>query len=74
MALYKKYVIHKVAQNERWDDLARIYYGDCFKFLPIIEANPTVEISPFLQIDTNIIIPIFEDEIEQVEGLPSWKQ
>lgn len=71
---YNKYKIHKVQQNERWDDLARIYYGDCFKFTQIIEANPSIPISPFLPVDSNIIIPFFENHTTVNEDLPIWKQ
>lgn len=74
MAFYNKYKIHKVQQNQRWDDLARIYYGDCFKFAQIIEANSSIPISPFLPVDAQIIIPFFENETTVNEDLPIWKQ
>lgn len=75
MVSYSKYKIHTAQENERWDDLAYMYYGDCFKYKAIIEANPDVEISPFLPAGRQIIIP-FSETITQTENevnLP-WKQ
>lgn len=75
MASYNKYKIHVTQVQERWDDLAYKYYGDCFKFKPIIEANPDVAISPFLPVGENIIIP-FSETITQSDNEVSlpWKQ
>lgn len=72
MAAYSQYIEHKAHEGERWDDLARIYYGDCFKIEPIISANPDVPISPFLPSGTVIIVPILNNRNPENEGLPVW--
>lgn len=75
MVSYSKYKIHIAQENERWDDLAYKYYGNCFQYKPIIEANPAVAISPFLPAGAKIIIP-FNETITQSDNevnLP-WKQ
>lgn len=74
MASYSKYIIHIAQEDERWDDLAYKYYGDCFKYAPIVESNPDIEISPFLPVGAEIIIPITEQRTADTEGLPIWKQ
>lgn len=76
MTSYNKYKIHVAQVQERWDDLAYKYYGDCFKYKPIIEANPDVAISPFLPAGENIIIPFSENitKTEDEDELPIWKQ
>lgn len=75
MVSYSKYKIHTAQENERWDDLAYRYYGDCFKYKAIIEANPDVEISPFLPAGAQIIIPFTENSTTKDEAeLPIWKQ
>lgn len=74
MVSYSKYIIHKAEANERWDNLAYKYYGDCFKYKQIIEANPDTAISPFLPAGENIIIPFTETATtEEEEELPIWK-
>ncbi len=75
MVFYSKYIIHKAQSNERWDDLAYRYYGDCFRYKQIIEANPDVAISPFLPAGAQIIIPFTENSTTKDEAeLPIWKQ
>lgn len=76
MALFNKYMVHKAKEGERWADLAYKYYGDSFKFAPIIMCNLDIPISPFLPVGADIIIPFSDtSKSNKVEdGLPIWKQ
>lgn len=74
MAVFSKYLKHTAKDGERWDDLARIYYGDCFKFEPIISANPDIAISPFLPSGAIVVVPILDNLNSVNEDLPIWKQ
>lgn len=70
---YSKYIIHKTKQGERWDSLAYKYYGNCFKYTPIVMANPNMPISPFLPEGVDVVIPFFDNNTETNEELPPWK-
>lgn len=62
--------------GERWDTIAHKAYGRASLMKPIIEANPTVPVTPRLEAGTVLIIPVI-DEIEvktDKELLPPWKQ
>lgn len=74
MAEYSKFIIHKTKQGDRWDSLAYKYYGNCFKYAPIVMANPTMPICPFLPADVEIIIPFFDNNKDINEELPPWKR
>lgn len=70
----KKYIIHKTKINERFDEIAYKYYGNCYKIQAIIEANPHISISETLPCDIELLIPI-EDTVEiDNSQLPIWKR
>lgn len=65
-----------VSEGERWDTIAQKAYGRASLMQPIIEANPTVPITPRLTGGTVLLIPVI-DEVEvktDKELLPPWKR
>lgn len=66
---------HITRDNERWDLLAWEYYGDATLYERIIAANPEVMISPVLPPGVRLLIPVMDDdETNETEDLPPWKQ
>jgi len=72
-------------EGERWDTIANKAYGDAVGYDAvnmqnyidkIIQANPSVVISPVLAPGVRLLIPVLEDaEIEiDSELLPPWKR
>lgn len=68
-----KYIFHIVGHNERWDDIAYKYYGNCYNIKPIIEANPHLKIESILREGVEIIIPVDESVKNDTSLLPPWK-
>lgn len=71
-----KYIFHTAGTNERWDLVAYMYYKNCYKIKPIIEANPHVPIVAEIKEGTILKIPI-DKNIEQNTNnseLPIWKK
>ena len=73
MISYQQYKTYNSQPNDRWDTIAYEFYGDCYNFSPLLEANPSVAISPFIPAGTELIIPVL-DITEQNQDLPPWKQ
>jgi len=73
MANFVEYV---AKQGDRWDTIAFKAYGDATLINGIIEANPTIVISPILEAGTRVIVPILEQGDIQInsELLPPWKR
>lgn len=73
MANFVEYV---AKQGDRWDTIAFKAYGDATLINGLIEANPTIVISPILEIGTRVIVPILEQGDIQInsELLPPWKR
>jgi len=67
------YIIHTTKYNERIDEIAYKYYGNCYKIQPIIETNPHVEVSEILEEGIELLIPIEEQKIDN-SMLPIWKR
>lgn len=68
------YVEHLTSDNDRWDLLAWTYYGDPHLYEPIILANPTVPIRPFIAAGLRLRIPVIADEVVFDRDLPPWKR
>ncbi|MFZ0887787.1 MAG: tail protein X [Candidatus Binataceae bacterium] len=60
--------------GDRWDLLAWTYYGDPTLYGPIIDANPSVGISPVLAAGVVLYIPIIEQDQTETSDLPPWSQ
>lgn len=73
MANFVEYV---AKQGDRWDTIAFKAYGDATLVNGIIEANPTIVISPILEASTRVIVPILEQGDVQIDSelLPPWKR
>lgn len=73
MANFVEYV---AKQGDRWDTIAFKAYGDATLINGIIEANPTIVISPILESGTRVIVPILEQGDIQIDSelLPPWKR
>lgn len=70
-----KYIFHTAGTNERWDLLAYMYYENCYKIKPIIEANPHIPITAEIKEDTILRIPIEEKTTQNTDNqLPIWKR
>jgi len=73
MANFVEYVAN---QGDRWDTIAFKAYGDATLINGLIEANPTIVISPIFEIGTRVIVPILEQGDIQIDSelLPPWKR
>ena len=68
------YQFYKTKPDDRWDKIAYMFYGDCFRTKELIEANPDVPIAPVLEASLDLIVPVLEKETESEDKLPAWKQ
>lgn len=68
------YKFYKTKTNDRWDTIAYKFYGDVFRTKELIEANPDISISPILDSNLTLIIPVLEKTSTNSEALPVWKQ
>lgn len=69
----KEYIIHTTTQNERIDEIAQKYYGNCFQIQTIIEANPWLAITPEFEEGIELLIPVIEQTVNKT-ALPIWKR
>jgi phage tail protein X len=62
--------------GDRWDLLAYRFYGDPFRYEPMIVANPHVPIVPVLPSGLTVAIPVLAKSAStpSVESLPPWKR
>lgn len=67
------WIEHTTCNNERWDEIAYKYYGNCFLFNQIMDANPQVPKEPFLPNGIIIKIPVEKTEAFN-NNLPPWKR
>lgn len=66
-----QYLTHTTAEGERWDQLAFTYYGDPYRYEPIIRANPQVPLAGALPSGLTLRIPVLEAKVS-TEDLPPW--
>ncbi|HWO57694.1 MAG TPA: tail protein X [bacterium] len=73
MSVYLSYV---TKAGDRWDLLAYRFYGDPFRYEPIVAANPHVPIEPVLESGLALSIPVLEraEITPSIESLPPWKR
>lgn len=69
-----EFVEHLTIEGDRWDLIAWRYYGDPHLYEPIIAANPTVPIQPFLASGIRLRVPVLPDEVVLDRDLPPWKR
>jgi len=62
-------------KGDRWDTVAFKAYGDASRFREIIEANPDVPVTPIIEQNTRLNIPIIEKVVQtDTSKLPPWKR
>lgn len=65
------FITHVTTEGERWDQLAWRYYGDAYRYWPIVEANPHVPLTGALSAGLTLAIPLLET-VPLTEDLPPW--
>lgn len=69
------YLQHVTKAGERWDQLAKRYYGDPMDYERIIAANPDIAIDTTLPGGVVLVIPVVEvEDVIASEELPPWKR
>ena len=68
----QQYTNYITRDGDRWDLISQFAYGDPFKYVAIIAANPAVPISMVLDAGIEILIPIIVTEVVTTT-LPPWK-
>ena len=68
-----EYYLYKTKQNDRWDNIAYRFYGDCTDYKDIISANPHIPIDTVIDEGIDMIIPV-KEKTSQTNSLPIWKQ
>lgn len=69
------YLIHVVADGDRWDLLAWRYYADPYAYERIMAANPGMPMAPVLTAGTRLLIPVVASSTSiATEDLPPWKR
>lgn len=73
MTTYLSYITQ---EGDRWDGLAYRFYGDPFRYEPLVVANPHVPIVPVLPSGLTLAVPVLakSDSTPSVESLPPWKR
>lgn len=51
---------HSTLAGDRWDLLARVYYGDALQLLPLLQANPDHAHLLILPAGLTLTIPVLE--------------
>jgi len=65
------YLTHTTIEGETWDAIAWRYYGNAYRYPPIIAANPHVPITPVLPAGIVLAIPVLPREAD-TRTLPPW--
>lgn len=67
---------YTTATGDRWDLIAQYAYGDPFKMVLIMRANPSVPLDPVLPGGIRLLIPIQppESNVIPATSLPPWKR
>lgn len=69
-----EYREHVTTEGERWDTLAAVYYGDPYRYEPIIRANPNVPVFQVFPAGILLRVPVLEASTSSLEDLPPWKR
>jgi len=69
-------VNYTTKQGERWDLLAYRFYGTVKSMNILTDANPSVPLSPMIEMGTNLVIPIIDNTSDLVlkVNVPPWKK
>jgi len=68
------FITHLTAEGETWDLLAWRYYGNAYRYPPIVAANPQVPLTPVLPAGITLNIPVLATEPNTANrvNLPPW--
>lgn len=69
-----RFVTIRTQGTDRWDLIAQRAYGDPLKMQLIIDANPTVPITPAIEAGTFIRVPVIAGTNVDAVRLPPWKR
>jgi len=58
-------------EGDTWDAIAWRYYGNAYRYPPIIAANPQVPMTPVLPAGIVLTIPVLPREPD-TQSLPPW--
>lgn len=70
----ERFVTIRTQGNDRWDLIAQRAYGNPMKINLIIEANPTVPITPIIEAGTLLRVPVLPGINIDTLRLPPWKR
>jgi phage tail protein X len=61
---------------DRLDKIAYQFYGDAADISPLVEANPSVPLTPVLPAGLMVVVPLKRRArtLAQVANLPPWKR
>jgi len=65
------YLTYRTRAGDTWDLVAYRYYGNAYRYPPLIAANPHVPISPVLPAGVLLNIPVLPAP-SQPQSLPPW--
>jgi len=65
------YLTCLTVEGDTWDAIAYRYYGNAYRYPPIIAANPHVPITPVLPAGVTLAVPVLPREPEP-QHLPPW--
>jgi len=65
------YLTYLTVEGDTWDAIAYRYYGNAWRYPPLIAANPNVPITPVLPAGIKLTIPVLPREPE-TQTLPPW--
>lgn len=69
------WIEHVTSEGERWDQLANRYYGDPYRYEPIVAANPAIGILPIFEGGLTLLVPVLPTpDVASNDDLPPWKQ
>jgi len=67
------YLTHTTIEGDTWDAIAYRYYGNAWRYPPIIAANPQVPITPVLPAGLTLTIPVLQRrDTADTQALPPW--
>lgn len=71
---YTEYLEHVTTDNDRWDHIAYLYYGDAARIAPLAEANESLRLMPALPGGLIVRVPILDDDAADDGDMPPWRR
>jgi len=70
----KTALVYRSREGDRWDLIAWRYYHDLAQIPALLQANPTLPVTPVLQAGWTVLIPIIEASAVTDSELPPWRR